>query len=176
MGYIEETGAAQHFRDARIAPIYEGTNGIQAIDLVMRKLPQSDGAILDDLIARLRTTIGHVNAANDPAFGTTAKRLAEAVDALERTSAWMMARIESAPQEALASATPYLRLFGHAVGGCLLADEALAARRLDNGDDAGRTAIARFFAEAIASAAPGLETTVVESADSITAADAVLER
>ena len=81
---------------------------------------------------------------------------------------------KATPQEALAGATPYLRLFGHAVGGCLLADEALAARRLDTGDDAGRTAIARFFAEAIASAAPGLETTVVESADSITAADAVL--
>src|SRR5207253_5762835 len=69
MGYIEETGAAQHYRDARIAAIYEGTNGIQAIDLVMRKLPLSGGATVKTLIAELRHTVEAVNVSNRAAFG-----------------------------------------------------------------------------------------------------------
>src|SRR5213595_2353472 len=67
MGFIEETGAAQHYRDARIAPIYEGTNGIQAIDLVTRKLPSSDGASVRSYITELRRTVDALQAANDPA-------------------------------------------------------------------------------------------------------------
>ncbi len=77
-GYIEETGAAQHYRDARIAQIYEGTNGIQAIDLVTRKVPLNGGATVRGYIAELRRTVDAVKAANDPAFGATAERLGAA--------------------------------------------------------------------------------------------------
>src|SRR6266576_1245255 len=101
MGYIEETGAAQHYRDARIAAIYEGTNGIQAIDLVMRKLPLSGGATVRGFIDSLKHTIAAVNAANDPAFGATGPRLAEAVASLERATDWLLGRPQNDPDAAL---------------------------------------------------------------------------
>src|SRR5262245_15555780 len=129
MGYIEETGAAQHYRDARIAAIYEGTNGIQAIDLVTRKLPLAGGAAVRTFIADVRRTVEAVNATNNPAFGATGARLGEALDALERTTEWVLGRPQNDP-DALAGATPYLRLFATAAGGALLAEEALAATRL----------------------------------------------
>src|SRR5262249_29330949 len=90
MGSIEETGAAQHYRDARIAQIYEGTNGIQAIDLVTRKVPMSGGAAVKSYLAELCGTIDAVRSANDPAFGETAPRLAAAADSLERATAWLV--------------------------------------------------------------------------------------
>src|SRR5688572_9039428 len=83
MGFIEETGAAQHLRDARIAAIYEGTNGIQSLDLVSRKIAMSNGNAVRGYIAELRRTVDAVNASNDPAFGFTGTRLAEALDSLE---------------------------------------------------------------------------------------------
>ncbi len=175
MGYVEETGAAQHFRDARIAPIYEGTNGIQAIDLVTRKLPLAGGAAVKTYLEELRRTIAAVDASNDPAFGWTGVRLREALDSLERATQWLQAR----PQQdaALAGATPYLRLFATAAGGTLLAEEALAATRLPGeagAEPAARIAIARFFAENIAVQARGLERSVIEGADGVLDADAAL--
>jgi acyl-CoA dehydrogenase len=174
MGFIEETGAAQHLRDARIAAIYEGTNGIQAIDLTMRKLPLGGGTVVRAYLDELRATVKAVQAANDPAFGATAARLAEAVDSLDRATAWLLGQIEKEPQSALAGATPYLRLFGNTAGGCMLADEALAALRIADGEPGSRIAIARFFAENIAVQASGLERTVTEGADSVNAAGAAL--
>ena len=174
MGYIEETGAAQHFRDARIAAIYEGTNGIQAIDLVTRKLPLAGGAAVKAYLAELRHTVETVNAVNDPAFGWTGLRLAEAVDSLERATVWLLGQLGKAPDQALASATPYLRLFGYAAGGCMLAGEALAASRLPGSDGGGRIATARFFAENFAVQAGGLERTVTEGAGSVNTAQAAL--
>ena len=175
IGYVEETGAAQHFRDARIAPIYEGTNGIQAIDLVTRKLPLAGGATIKAYLGELRRTVAAIDATNDPAFGWTGVRLGEALDSLERATQWMLAR----PQQdaALAGATPYLRLFATAAGGTLLAEEALAATRLPGdavADPAARIAIARFFAENIAVQGRGLERAVIEGADGVTGADAAL--
>jgi acyl-CoA dehydrogenase len=177
MGYIEETGAAQHYRDARIAPIYEGTNGIQAIDLVTRKLPLSGGATAKLCIGDIRRTVEALDAVNDPAFGWTGVRLRDAVDSLERTTQWLLARQHNDLDTALAGATPYLRLFALAAGGAFLAEEALAATRLsgNGGDAAPRIAIARFFAENFAVNAGALERTVVEGADSVTAADAALD-
>jgi len=170
MGFIEETGAAQHYRDARIAAIYEGTNGIQAIDLVTRRLPLEGGKTVALYIEELRATVKAVRESNAPAFGETSARLAEAVDSLERATKWLLAQKGS--PAALAGATPYLRLFGNAAGGCLLAEQALAALRA--GDGASRTALARFFAENVAVQANGLERTVTEGADSVTNAEAAL--
>jgi alkylation response protein AidB-like acyl-CoA dehydrogenase len=174
MGYIEETGAAQHLRDARIAAIYEGTNGIQAVDLVTRKLPLSEGATVKALVDEMREIVVAVTAVNDPAFGATAARLAEAVDSLDRTTAWLLARLDSAPDAALAGATPYLRLFGYAAGGTMLANEALAAIRASGPEPAARIAIARFFAENLAVQSGALERTIVEGADSVVDTQAVL--
>jgi alkylation response protein AidB-like acyl-CoA dehydrogenase len=174
MGFIEETGAAQHLRDARIAAIYEGTNGIQAIDLVMRKVPLSGGAVVRAYLDELRATVKAVQAANDPAFGLTGARLAEAVDSLDRATAWLLSKVDKEPKAALAGATPYLRLFGNAAGGCMLADEALAALRIASAEPTSRVAIARFFAENIAVQASGLERSVTEGADSVNGADAAL--
>ena len=171
MGYIEETGAAQHYRDARIASIYEGTNGIQAIDLVTRKLSLDGGATIAVYLDELRATVSAVKASNAPAFGETAARLGEAVDSLERATHWLLAQKSS--DAALAGATPYLRMFGHAAGGCMLAEQALAALR-ESGDAPSRIALARFFAENIAVQASGLERSVTEGAESITGAEAAL--
>ncbi len=168
MGYIEETGAAQFFRDIRIAAIYEGTNGIQAIDLVTRKLPMAGGEPMRREIADMRAALAELEKINAPEFGMMATRLKEAVDALERATAWMLGKVGASLDEALAGATPYLRLFGLARGGVSLANIALAAR--DNGagaPDAARIATARFFAEQIAVGAPGLEAVVTEGAAGI---------
>ena len=171
MGYIEETGAAQHYRDARIASIYEGTNGIQAIDLVTRKVPLAGGNTVRLYLGELRETVKAVQASNAPAFGETATRLGEAIDSLERTTQWLLSQKTS--DTTLAGATPYLRMFGHAAGGCMLADQALAALR-ESGDAPSRIALARFFAENIAVQASGLERSVTEGAESITGAEAAL--
>jgi alkylation response protein AidB-like acyl-CoA dehydrogenase len=173
MGYIEETGAAQLFRDARIAPIYEGTNGIQAIDLVTRKLPLAGGGTVAAHLDELRGVVRELDASNDPAFGWSAVRLGDAVESLSRATDWLLSRLDKEPDAALAGASPYLRLFGLATGGCLLAKEALAAIRL-GGDVAARLALARFFAESVAVGAGGLERTVVECSPGLLGADAAL--
>jgi alkylation response protein AidB-like acyl-CoA dehydrogenase len=176
MGFIEETGAAQHYRDARITPIYEGTNGIQSIDLVTRKLPANGGESVWALLEELTGIVRQVEASNDPAFGTTGAKLRDTLGSLDRTSRWLLERLASAPNDALAGATPYLRLFGSALGGCMLASEALAAR--NDGEGAGdslrHVTLARFFAENISVHAPSLERTVMDSADAVNGADVVL--
>jgi hypothetical protein len=173
MGFIEETGAAQHLRDARNAPIYEGTNGIQAIDLVTRKLPLGGGAAIETYLSELRGIVEAVNATNDPALGWTGVRLEDAVASLERATRWLLARLGKEADQALAGASPYLRLFGVAAGGCLLAQQALAALRLGP-DAAPRIALARFFAENYSVQAGALERIVVEGAPGVLGADAVL--
>jgi acyl-CoA dehydrogenase len=172
MGFIEETGAAQHYRDARITAIYEGTNGIQAIDLVTRKLAANGGASVWALLAELDATVKQVEVSNDPAFGTTGAKLREALGSLERASRWLLERVTSKPNDALAGATPYLRLFGATLGGCMLAGEALAARK--SGDGERYVTLARFFAENVTVQAPSLEKTVTDSAEAVNGADAVL--
>jgi hypothetical protein len=176
MGFIEETGAAQHYRDARITSIYEGTNGIQSIDLVTRKLAANGGAAVWGLLDELGGIVKQVEASNDPAFGTTGAKLRVAVGSLERASKWLLERVASAPNDALAGAAPYLRLFGSTLGGCMLAGEALAAK--GNGEAGGDpqryVTVARFFAENITVQATSLERTVTDGADAVNGADAVL--
>jgi 3-(methylsulfanyl)propanoyl-CoA dehydrogenase len=173
MGFIEETGAAQLYRDARIAAIYEGTNGIQAIDLITRKLPLLGGAAVETYLAELRGIVEAVNATNDPALGWSGLRLEEALASLTRATQWMLTNLEKDINQALAGATPYLRLFSIAAGGCLLAQQALAALRL-NAEAGSRSALARFFAENIAVQAGSLERTIVEGGGAVLGAEAAL--
>ncbi|RTL55304.1 MAG: acyl-CoA dehydrogenase [Bradyrhizobiaceae bacterium] len=176
MGFIEEAGAAQYIRDARILTIYEGTNGIQAIDLVMRKLGADKGAAMNELLEELSAIAAKVEASNDPAFGSTGAILREVVNAAGRTGKWLLEKIGTAPNDALAGATPYLRLLSAATGGCLIASEALAARgdEMFQNDVARYIALARFFAENIAVQASSLERSVIDGADAINHADIVL--
>ncbi|HEY8696287.1 MAG TPA: acyl-CoA dehydrogenase [Rhizomicrobium sp.] len=156
-GFIEETGAAQFYRDARIAPIYEGTNGIQAIDLVGRKLALAGGAPLRALLAEMRETAAQLD------DRLVASPLAGGVDAVERATAWLLDKRGSV--DALAGATTYLKLLGDVTGGWLLAKAALAAAK--SGDAAfaqQKLVLARFYAGQILTSAPGLAQSVVSGA------------
>jgi len=172
MGFIEETGAAQYLRDSRIASIYEGTNGIQAIDLVQRKLPLAGGATLKREIADMRAIVAAVAASDEAEFGATAARLGEAVDALEQASAYLGGALGADLASALAGATSYLRLFGLALGGVCLARAGLAAR--NQPAERGRIGLARFFAEKLATAAPGLAQSIQSGAAPLAGCDAIL--
>jgi 3-(methylthio)propanoyl-CoA dehydrogenase len=161
MGYIEETGVAQHYRDIRIAAIYEGTNGIQAMDLVARKLPMRAGGVVADYLAGIEATAGELSGA-DGDLATIGKRLADAHASLRTTTDWLLANGLADPNNALAGATPYLRMCGIVTGGWLLARSAQAAQRLlDAGEgDADflrqKLVTARFYAEQILPQAAGL--------------------
>jgi alkylation response protein AidB-like acyl-CoA dehydrogenase len=164
MGFIEETGAAQHYRDARILPIYEGTNGIQAIDLVTRKVPLEGGSTIEAYLAELQRTAEDVRASNRPEFGAMGERLAEAVAALAEATRWLGTALQANHEAALAGAQPYLRLFGLAAGGTYLARGALAIARSGGAlpaADTARIALARYFAENHAVLASGLKASVV---------------
>ncbi|MEX2424855.1 MAG: acyl-CoA dehydrogenase [Acidimicrobiia bacterium] len=132
MGYVEETGAAQFFRDIRISPIYEGTNGIQAIDLVLRKVPLSDGAAVASLFAEIDESVRWLaEVAADLAAPLTA-----ALGAGRETTEWLQGRLEEAEyDDALAGATPYLDLMGTLAGGWLMARSWLEADRMLEADE-----------------------------------------
>ena len=159
MGYVEETGAAQHYRDARIAPIYEGTNGIQAIDLVGRKLAGDGGQAMRELIEDIRQTIGDCATSSNPELPHIAERLEPACDALEAASKWLL---EADAEDRLAGATSYLKLAGDVAGGWLLAVGAVAAQRwlkeeVGDADYArSRIALTRVYASTVLTSAPGL--------------------
>jgi acyl-CoA dehydrogenase len=162
MGFIEETGAAVLYRDARIAPIYEGTNGIQAIDLVQRKLPQSGGEHVHGYIAELRADVDALRQSNLPGLGRSADRLDAALNDLEGATRFLQkAQADGKTVEALAGATPYLRLFGLASGGAYLARGAVA------GGDAGRISLVRFFAENLSGECAALRDRVENGAESL---------
>jgi alkylation response protein AidB-like acyl-CoA dehydrogenase len=149
MGYIEETGAAQHYRDARIAAIYEGTNGIQAGDLVGRKLGRDHGEAARELFAEIGASLGDLTGN----FAPLRQPLADGLGALEAATAYL---VEAAPPLAAAGAVPYLNLFGTVMGGWLMARLALAAAKDNHALAAAKLATARFFAEQCLAAAPGL--------------------
>lgn len=174
MGFIEETGAAQHLRDARITPIYEGTNGIQAIDLATRKLPLENGETVRGLIEGFKKIADDVMASNDERFGRTGYRLSAAIEELEDATEWMLDNLAENQDGVLSSATPYCQLMGLTAGGCWLAKGALAAsQRQDDGDtagDANRILEARYFAENQMPQARGLSSVVRGSSEVFTLA------
>lgn len=134
MGFIEETGAAQYYRDARIAPIYEGTNGVQAMDLVGRKLSMDGGAAARDLIAEMKATLPELAKLYS---GKPVERFAAAIEAIQDATLWLLDRKAdpAGAADVLAAADAYLRLMGDVVGGWMLAKGALAAQaRLQTGD------------------------------------------
>jgi len=167
MGYIEEAGVAQHYRDIRIAPIYEGTNGIQAIDLVGRKLPMRGGAVIRAYIDGIEATAAAATAAGGDLVALGAA-LTAAVGPLREATTWLVTTGREHPNNALAGATPYLEMLGIVTGGWLLTRAALAAARLAEGDGDGfdddflaqKLVTARFYATQLLPRAAGLRPAV----------------
>ncbi len=157
MGYIEETGAAQHLRDARIAPIYEGTNGIQAIDLAGRKVARENGETMKMLIAEMRASI------ND--MGHPHARLSKAIDELERVTDWIVKTYVENPVTALAGAVPYLRLAGITIGGWLMVRVFEASKGLAESSPLyakRKQSSVSFYARHILTQVPGLADAVLD--------------
>jgi alkylation response protein AidB-like acyl-CoA dehydrogenase len=167
MGFIEETGAAQHYRDARIAPIYEGTNGIQALDLIGRKLAQ-DGAAMRALITDMRLDAERLSKTGE--LAEVGGRLDAAIAALEAATDWVVAHRGA---DALAAATPYLKLAGDVIGGWMLGRHALLAADRAAGDPwlAGKAPLARLYASQVLTLAPGAKEAICAGADDLAAAD-----
>jgi alkylation response protein AidB-like acyl-CoA dehydrogenase len=160
MGYIEESGVPQHYRDARITSIYEGTNGIQAMDLVGRKLPMRGGAAVEDFLGMISGLDAPLEKAGDD-LAAIRTHLAEALVVVAETTKWLMENGMADPRNALAGATPYLRMFSLVTAGWLMARQGLAAKALledDPADDFARAKLvtARFFAEQVLPGVKGL--------------------
>ena len=155
MGFIEETGAAQHLRDARILPIYEGTNGIQARDLVGRKVAKDSGETMLGLVAEMRTLAQEMAKAPGDDMAAIRVGVQAAADALEDATKWAAQSVKADLVTALAGSAPFLRLAGTALGGWLLARGALVAQSklaARDGDPAfleAKLITARFYADVI---------------------------
>ncbi len=177
MGYIEETGAAQHLRDVRITTIYEGTNGIQAMDLVGRKLPLKGGEVVKDLLSMMAALDTSLARFGDETAAIR-EHFATALTALVDTTSWLFECGLTDPSDALAGATPYLEMFGTVIGGWLMGRQALLALealRRGDGDPSelrARISTARFYAENILPSAGGLVPAVRSGADALFEIDA----
>jgi acyl-CoA dehydrogenase len=171
MGYVEETGAAQHLRDARITPIYEGTTGIQAADLVGRKVARDGGAALGLVVGQMREVEAALRREDGSAQAAIAARLGEGIGALEKAARFVVSTYGPDVRRVAVGAAPFLELFGVVAGGWQMGRAALAAaKRLREGEgDApfykAKLQTARFYADHVLTRAAGLATTVVEGAD-----------
>ena len=176
MGFIEETGAAQYLRDARISTIYEGTTGIQANDLIGRKVGAEKGATAMALIAEMRTLDAELGAAG-ASFAAMHTVYVQGVTALESATQWLVDHYRQQPEAAAAVAVPYLKLFGTVAGGWLMARAALvsharlAAADADQEFFTAKLATARFYLEHLLPQAVALSQTVTAGADSTLALD-----
>jgi len=152
MGFIEETGVAQYYRDTKITQIYEGTNGIQAMDLVGRKMPMRAGGVHQDQVDRMKATVAELSGAGED-LAVIHRELSAAIAALEDATGWLLSEGLADPVQALSAATPFQRLYATTVAGWLMAVQGLAAKRIIDagGADADLAAVklvtARFFAE-----------------------------
>ncbi|WP_242359940.1 acyl-CoA dehydrogenase [Anaeromyxobacter sp. SG17] len=175
MGFIEETGAAQLFRDSRITSIYEGTNGIQAIDLVGRKVARDGGETIRLVMAEMREVVTRLEQEKSETLSAIAARLRDGVTALEQAVQFVVATFGPDVRRAAAGAVPFLELFGTVAGGWQMARAALAAHRhLEAGTgEAGflraKISTARFYADHVLVRAGGLARTVVADADAVLA-------
>ncbi|MDT0356888.1 acyl-CoA dehydrogenase [Herbaspirillum huttiense F1] len=173
MGFIEETGAAQHYRDARILPIYEGTTAIQANDLVGRKTVRDGGAVAKGIIAQVRQTVAELQ--GDAQLQPIAARLAEAADALEQVVGYVVANVKSDIKAVFAGSVPYLKMAGVVLGGWQMARAAaIAAGKLKSGEGDGKfyeakLATARFYAEQILPQALAYRTAIVDGSAAVMA-------
>ncbi len=167
MGFIEETGAAQYYRDARILPIYEGTNGIQSNDLVFRKVLRDNGAEAKRFIEEMKAFLKNFAQKPSDDLDAIASALTKAIAALEETTNWMLANAKSNTEQLAASAVPYLRIFSTVAGGYMLAKMAYAAHQalFTDGGEAdyynAKLMTARFFAEALLPQVYGLMSPVM---------------
>src|SRR5450830_972662 len=167
MGFIEETGAAQHYRDAKILTIYEGTTAIQANDLVGRKTVRDGGAVAKAIIAQVRATEAQLGELSGADFKAMQRHLALGSVALESVVDFMCANVKTDVKAAFSGSVPYLRLAGIVLGGWQMARAALIAqRKLDAGEgDASfyqaKIGTARFFADHVLSQAGSLRTAIV---------------
>ncbi|ODT35271.1 MAG: acyl-CoA dehydrogenase [Lautropia sp. SCN 70-15] len=174
MGFIEETGAAQYYRDARILTIYEGTTAIQANDLVGRKTARDGGAVAKGLLEQARESAASLSASANADLQAIGRRLSAGCDALASVIEFVVANSKSDVRAVFAGSVPYLKLAGIVLSGWQIARAAqAAASRLESGDDAGfmaaKIATARFHADHILSQAPGLASSVVDGAAGVLA-------
>ena len=179
MGFIEETGAAQPYRDVRITTIYEGTTGIQSNDLVGRKLARDRGAAMASLLADARRELADLSSA-DTAVDAVRTAALVALDALELAVQHVLGATAQSPERALAISVPLLRLAGYALGGWMLAKSAaIAATKLAAGASdvdflRGKIAVARFYATHLLPQASALSRTVIDGGASVLDVDAAL--
>ncbi len=177
MGYIEETGAAQHFRDARITTIYEGTTAIQANDLIGRKIARENGVTVSAVIAQMREVGGELASCGDENFAVIRNALTAGIDAVEQAVSYILATYAKDIKAASVGSVPFLKLLGIVAGGWQMARAALVAqRKLDGGDGEAsfyqaKIITARFYADHVLSQAPGLAITVVNGASGALALD-----
>lgn len=174
MGFIEETGAAQYYRDAKILTIYEGTTAIQANDLVGRKTARDGGQTAKAIAAQIEKTESELNASGTPAAQAVARRLAAARQAFLDVVDFVCGGAKASPNAVFAGSVPYLMLAGNLVAGWQMGRALLVAQELlQKGQDEAfmraKIATARFYAEHILVKAPGLRDGIVEGADSVTA-------
>jgi 3-(methylthio)propanoyl-CoA dehydrogenase len=178
MGFIEETGAAQYYRDARILTIYEGTTAIQANDLVGRKTARDGGRTAKAIAAQIETTEAELARLDSADARAVLKRLAAARQAFLEVVDFVAGQTKASPNAVFAGSVPYLMLAGNLMAGWQLARSLVAAQRLLAQSGAGgedpnflhaKIATARFYGDHILSKAPGLRDAIVEGADSVTA-------
>jgi alkylation response protein AidB-like acyl-CoA dehydrogenase len=175
MGFIEETGAAQHLRDARITTIYEGTTGIQAADLVGRKIAREGGVTVKGWIALLQAFDAELAKSKSPDIIVLRQRLAAGAQAVQESVDFILATAGKDPNAAFAGAVPFLELMGIVAGGwqmaraALISERKVAAREGDASFYAAKIATARFFADHVLSKAPGLAATVSQGAAAVMA-------
>ncbi|QJQ00126.1 acyl-CoA dehydrogenase [Herbaspirillum rubrisubalbicans] len=173
MGFIEETGAAQYYRDARILPIYEGTTAIQANDLVGRKTARDGGAVAKGILAQVRQTVSELQ--GDAQLQPIAARLGEAADALEQVVEYVVGNLKSDIKAVFAGSVPYLKMAGVVLGGWQMARAAaVAAAKLKAGEGdakfyAAKLATARFYADQILPQALAHRTAIVEGGQAVLA-------
>mgnify|MGYP003331475304 FL=1 len=169
MGFVEETGAGQYYRDARILPIYEGTNGIQALDLMGRKLAKDRGQGTAELIAEMRKDITRARITNDALVLDLADRFDDAVARLEQTTAWMLQSTADDLFQAAAGATPFLNMWGSVVGAWIMLQRAIVEEDtiFDTTEMEGQRMSADFYVRNILPRAKGYADQVVDGGDAL---------